>query len=111
MNTIDKHLGNVQIDFANALVSDSGPYRTYLSYEGDELISRTVQNTQSIVAENARLRQEDLWRRADSFKPYARIPQALWMQWEAMGITDDPKSLLAAIELMKDEVKVTNKKF
>lgn len=110
MKTLDAKLENA--DFQEAIYTDSTPdCRTYLQYEGDKVISNTVQDTSQIQATNKVLRDNDAWNQQKDFKLYARIPEALWLHWQALGITQDPKALLNAIEIFKDEVKVTNRRF
>lgn len=113
MEALDKNPENVmhKVDLKEAICTDSEDCRTYLDFKGEEVVSQTLQNVQPILRTNTTMRKYDAWSTAGDVKPYARIPIAMWLQWEALGITDDPKALLAAIETMKDKVKVTNRKF
>ena len=116
MKAIDKILKDVDHPFdpSESIYTDSGPdCRTYLSFKGDKVFSHTVQDPSLVYAENQELRKhgDEMWRKAEVFRPYARVPLALWLHWESLGITQDKKALMQAIELMKDEVKLTSKKF
>lgn len=112
MKELDKNPDSVErkLDFEETLFTDSDGYRTFIAYKGDEVISQTLQDVRPILRTNAVMRDNDVWSTAGDVKPYARIPVAMWMQWEALGITEDHKALLAAIEVMKDKVKVTTRK-
>jgi hypothetical protein len=93
------------------IYTDSGDCRTYLTYKGDTIKSQTVQDATAILQDNYHKRQhaDSLWRASEDFKPYAQIPMATWLQWEAWGITNDQTALKNAIEATK-EFKVTNRR-
>lgn len=85
--------------------------RTFAHFEGDELVTQTVQDASWILESNyeARKNADENWKSNEDFKFVASIPLAMWLQWEKLGITQDGKALLKAIEMNK-EVKRTNRR-
>lgn len=55
-----------------------------------------------------RLNTDDNWSQGKDMKLAARIPVAIWLQWEQLGITQDQAALKKAINLFP-ELKTVNK--
>jgi hypothetical protein len=85
--------------------------RTYAEFQGDKLVTKTIQNQEPILQNNAERRKYDdeLWNASSDLKFVATIPLATLMAWDELGITQDSKAFLKAIEL-HPEFKVTNRR-
>ena len=69
-----------------------------------------VQDCSGIFEANYRdrLNTDENWSKGKDIKLAARIPMAIWLQWEQMGITKDEVALKKAINL-HPELKTVNK--
>jgi hypothetical protein len=70
----------------------------------------TLQDPSDVLSTNQALRQEsdENWRANETFKLAGRVPIALWLEWERLGITSDSKALIAALKRHR-ECLVTTK--
>jgi hypothetical protein len=55
-----------------------------------------------------RLNTDENWQKSKDMKLAARIPMAIWLQWQQLGITDNEAALKKAINL-HPELKTVNK--
>lgn len=103
-----------KMDLDKALYTDYdeiGDIRTYADFIDDKIITKTIQNPEPILVKNEqdRKRSDEMWNASPEWKFVARIPLAQWLAWEALGITQDDKALLKAIE-RQSELKTTNRR-
>lgn len=68
------------------------------------------QETRGILEANYRdrLNTDENWNNKSEVKLAARIPMAIWLQWQQMGITQNQTALKKAINL-HPELKTVNK--
>ena len=76
---------------------------------GDKRVVRHVQEVSDILKANYNDRKADGWGAGKNMHLAARIPVAVWLEWERLGITEEPALLKKAIEMHK-EYKTINKK-
>lgn len=69
-----------------------------------------VQDCTDILAANQkdRMNTDENWSKSKEMKHVARIPMAVWLEWEKLGITKDDTALKKAINLHQ-QYKTTNK--
>jgi len=80
-------------------------------FDGDKFYARHTQDVSAVMNLNEEQRKntDDDWRVDKEFKHVGRVPRVIWLLWESMGITEDPKELLKALERHKDTLKTTDK--
>lgn len=85
---------------------------TNMQVEGDNLKITHTQKVDHILRANQvdRDNTDENWRHGETMKLGARIPLAVWLEWQKQGITEDPKALLRAIEFIHPEYKTTRKR-
>lgn len=103
-----------KFDFKNALYTeyeDMPGIRTFLDFQGDEVITQTIQDHAAILEQNEEYRKnaDEMWNASPEWKLVASIPLAQYLEWKRLGITQDSKALLKAIEHDKS-VKTTNRR-
>ncbi len=52
---------------------------------------------------------DENWKACDTMKRVGSVPWAVWLLWESLGITENPKELLKALE-RNPEFKTTEKR-
>ena len=59
-----------------------------------------VQDIAPVFNSNEEIRKnsDEDWSKAGHMKQVGRVPVSVWLLWESMGITEDPKELLKALE-------------
>lgn len=69
------------------------------------------QECEEILRDNYELKKysNENWQACDNLKKVGSIPWAVWLFWESVGITEDPKELLRALE-RNPEFKTTEKR-
>lgn len=78
--------------------------------EGEKRKIVHAQDVSTIINANTEMKKNDGWTGGGKdVKLAARVPYAVWLRWEQMGITEDPIALKRAIECHQ-EYKTTNKK-
>jgi len=84
---------------------------TNVQESGDKTIITHTQKVDHILAANKRDRDntDENWKHGEAMKLAARIPLAIWLEWQRLGITEDPKLLLEEIR-KNPELKATNKR-
>lgn len=114
MSNIFKKAKELGIDGEEVVVKSDQTHTvaTYFWTEGDNTHFKTVQNVEPILKENYQERKHsnENWNAQGDFKKIASVPLVLWLEWERLGITDDPEALKAALR-QHQEVLVTNKSF
>lgn len=85
--------------------------RNFVTFEGDGFNSAYVQMILPILEMNYydRLRSDEKWQKNGEWKHVGRIPYSVYLEWQKLGITEDSKALLKALELNK-EFKATEKR-
>jgi hypothetical protein len=75
-----------------------------------EFVAEHVEDVSSVFNSNEDIRKnsDEDWNKAGHMKLVGRVPEVVWLMWESMGITDNPKELLKALE-RNAEWKTTEK--
>lgn len=75
--------------------------------------AKHAQTVGPILNSNEFLRNhtDENWDTTKDMKLVGRVPQVVWLLWESMGITKDPKELLKALKRHKLEYMTTTKQF
>ncbi len=79
--------------------------------EGDKIKFTHGQEIREYLEDNKEARKytDENWKACKTMKRVGSIPFAVWLLWESMGITNDPKELLKALE-RNPEFKTTEKR-
>jgi hypothetical protein len=88
-----------------------GQVFTYADFGPEEIRFKTLQDPTEIYRGNDKLRTnaDEGWNASGEMKHVARVPLALWLEWERLGITADHKALMAALK-KHQQCLVTNRR-
>ena len=102
------------VDFDSAMVTTydgaEGIF-TYAQFRDDKIITNTIQDNRPILEGNylARKDSDENWNMSPELKHVATIPLALALEWEKLGLFDDMKALLKALEIHKEFKRTTRR--
>ncbi|MEW6095741.1 MAG: hypothetical protein AB1567_04335 [bacterium] len=78
---------------------------------GDKIIFVYGEETADILKANYEDRKntDEIWKKGKEMKLAGRIPRTIFLKWEKLGLTQDPKDLLRMLERYP-EYKTTTKR-
>jgi len=105
-----KRIPSWDIDYA-FWTSQGADSRNFVEIIGESFRSAFVQNIRTLLEMNYEQRKnsDENWNKHKDWKHVGRIPYSVYLEWQRLGITEDPKALLRALELNK-EFKTTEKR-